>query len=443
MQSQKNIQQIVSNLGIEHLNLIQEEALVSIQNESETLLLAPTGSGKTLAFLMPIFTMLDQEAKGVQCLVLAPSRELAIQIEQVWKKMSTGFKVNVCYGGHNMQVEIQNFVVPPALLIGTPGRIMDHLTRRSVDLSKVKTIVFDEFDKSLALGFQEQMSYIMRCLKQLNKKVLVSATAEIMIPEFVNVKNPRVLDFSNTFEDVSQLKTFIVVSENKDKIDCLFQLICNIGASSTIIFCNHREAVERTSLLLWEMGVENAFFHGGMDQIDRERTLLQFRNGSTHFLVASDLAARGLDISSIQNVIHYHLPHKNEEFVHRNGRTARMNAAGNAFVILHQDEPKPSYLDKNTENYELQDNLTPPKRSLWTTIYINGGKKDKLSKGDIVGFLAKIGGLEKEDIGMIELLDFMSFAAIKKSKIKTVLPIIQQGKLKGNKYKIQITELNR
>jgi superfamily II DNA/RNA helicase len=443
MQNQKNIQEIVSNLGIEHLNLIQEEALVSIQNEAETLLLAPTGSGKTIAFLMPIFTMLNKETKGVQCLVLAPSRELAIQIEQVWKKMSTGFKVNVCYGGHNMQVEIQNFVEPPALLIGTPGRIMDHLTRRSVDLSQVKTIVFDEFDKALALGFQEQMSYIMRCLKQLNKKVLVSATAQIMIPEFVNVKNPRVLDFSSTFEDVSQLKIFTVMSDNKDKIDCLFQLVCNLGAVSTIIFCNHREAVERTSLLLWEMGVENAFFHGGMDQIDRERTLLQFRNGSTHFLVASDLAARGLDISSIQNVIHYHLPHKNEEFVHRNGRTARMNAEGNAFVILHKDEPKPMYLDKNTEAYEMQDDLTPPKRSLWATIYINGGKKDKLSKGDIVGFLAKIGGLEKEDIGMIELMDFMSFAAIKKSKIKTVLPIIQQGKLKGNKYKIQVTELNR
>ena len=440
---QENLQLAISNLGIESLNLIQEEALISIQNEAETLLLAPTGSGKTLAFLLPILTKLNHDNKKIQVLILTPSRELAIQIEQVWKKMATGFRVNVCYGGHNMAVEIQNMAEPPALLIGTPGRIADHITRRTFDLTSIHTLVLDEFDKSLTLGFHDQMSYITRNLRKLKSKVLVSATAQVKIPEFAGIMNPRVLDFTTTFEDVSQLKIFTVMSESKDKIDCLFNLVCDLGAVSTIIFCNHREAVERTSSLLWEMGVENAFFHGGMEQIDREKTLIQFRNGSTNFLVASDLAARGLDITAVKNIIHYHLPHKNEDFVHRNGRTARMNAEGSAYIILHAEEKVPDYLNGKWDEYLPQPSATPPKRSLWTTIYIGGGKKDKISKGDVVGFLAKVGNLTKDDIGVIELLDFMTFATVKKAQLKTLLPIIQQAKLKGNKYKIQETALNR
>jgi superfamily II DNA/RNA helicase len=442
MKLNDKLQNILTNLGISELNQIQEAAFMPIKKEAEVVLLAPTGSGKTLAFLLPIFTELKADEKRVQCLILTPSRELAIQIEQVWRKMATGFKVNVCYGGHDMSVEVRNLSTPPALLIGTPGRIADHIDRETFDTSGVHILVLDEFDKSLGLGFHDQMAYISENLKEVSSKVLVSATSKIQIPEFTGIKFPQTLDFTKEKEEEPLLTLHTLISEEKDKIETLYQLLCNLGAESTLIFCNHREAAERTSALLWERGVENAFFHGGMEQIDRERTLIQFRNGSTNFLVASDLAARGLDISAVKNIIHYHLPLKSEDFVHRNGRTARMKVKGNAYIILHKEENVPHYLDKLPKKFSLKMNLPSPKMSDWTTLYISGGKKDKLSKGDILGFLAKTGGLAKEEIGLIEQMDFMSFAAVKKEKLATLLPIIQVEKMKGKKYKIRETGLN-
>lgn len=442
MQLHEELQNVLTNLGIAKLNEMQEDAFLTIQKEAEVLLLAPTGSGKTLAFLLPIYTQLKASEKNIQCLILTPSRELAIQIEQVWRKMATGFKVNACYGGHDIAVEIQSLSVPPALLIGTPGRIADHIDRQTFELSNINTLILDEFDKSLALGFHEQMAYICEALPKITQKILVSATGKIKIPDFTGIMRPQILDFTRDNIEESRITLYSVISEAKDKIDSLFHLLCDLGASSSIIFCNHRDATERVSKLLWEKGIENAFFHGGMEQIDREKTLIQFRNGSTHFLVASDLAARGLDINAVKNIIHYHLPFKNEDFVHRNGRTARMNAEGNAYILLHQEEVLPAYLTEMPQEWALQESFQIPKMSEWTTLYISGGKKDKLNKGDILGFLIKTAGLTNEDIGLIEQMDFMSFVAVKKKKLKHILPIIQAEKIKGRKYKIREATLN-
>lgn len=432
---------LLSNLGITEQNPMQEAAFTTIQEEKETMLIAPTGSGKTLAFLLPIYTQLKEENKQIQCLILTPTRELTIQIEQVWKKMGTGFKINACYGGHNREVEINNLSVAPTILVGTPGRIADHISSQTVDISTVHTLVFDEFDKSLSLGFHDQMAFITQHLTGLSTKVLVSATAKIKIPDFTQILKPRILDFTKDQAEESRISLHTVFSAEKDKIECLYTLLCNLGAASSIIFCNHREAAERTSKLLWEKGIENAFFHGGMEQIDRERTLIQFRNGSTNFLIASDLAARGLDIDAVKNIIHYHLPPKNEDFVHRNGRTARMNAEGDAYIIVYKGETMPHYLTSLPDEITLKAGLAAPKASDWTTLYISGGKKDKLSKGDILGFLAKTGGLTKDEIGLIEVLDFMAFVAVKKISLSSLLPTIQGEKIKGRKFKIQETSL--
>jgi ATP-dependent RNA helicase DbpA len=429
---------VLSNLGIEALNAMQISALTAIENEAEVLLLAPTGSGKTLGFLLPILNELQAGKAGVQCLVLAPSRELALQIEQVWKKMATGFKVNTCYGGHDLQVEMQNLSQPPALLIGTPGRILDHIYRGSFRLHDIKILVLDEFDKSLDLGFHDVMASIIERLTQLEKRVLVSATSNIEIPEFTGIYNPKVLDYSqaddDTFSDSLTIKS--VISLEKDRINRLFELLCFLGAEPSLIFCNHRDAVERTATLLEERGIEASFFHGGMEQADREKTLLQFRNGSIIFLVASDLAARGLDIPAVKNVIHYQMPLKYEDFIHRNGRTARMNAEGTAYLLLFQDDPMPSYLSPTPEIFDVPTDCPLPAPSEWVTLYISGGKKDKISKMDIVGFLSKKGNLEKDDIGLITVMDFMSFVAVKKTKARAVLALSQNEKMKGAKYKI-------
>lgn len=428
---------ILSNLGINAFNTMQEEAFTAINSEANVLLLAPTGSGKTLAFLLPILKQLDKQKAGVQCLVLTPSRELAIQIEDVWKKMVTGFKVTSCYGGHSMTTEIQSLSEPPALLIGTPGRIYDHLTRRSIDLRAIKTLVLDEFDKSLTMGFHEQMAFIIERLKHLTKRVLVSATSKINIPEFTGLVNPKVLDFTQTEDKPTDgLTVKQVISVEKDKINRLFELLCFLGSEPTIIFCNHRDAVERTAQLLNQKGIDAAFFHGGMEQIDREKTLLQFRNGSIVFLVASDLAARGLDIPEVKNVIHYQLALKQEDFTHRNGRTARMYAEGTAFLLMHESESLPRYLDTTPEVLEVPQNCPVPPSSEWVTLYISGGKKDKISKMDIAGFFMKQGKLDKNDVGLITILDYMSFVAVKTSKARKLLSLSQNEKMKGKKYKI-------
>ena len=432
-------EKILENLGVKNLNEMQIAAQETILNDNNILLLSPTGSGKTLAFLLPILEILQPEIQSVQCLILVPSRELSLQIEQVWKKMGTSFKVNTCYGGHSIETEIKNLSNPPAILIGTPGRIADHIDRKTFRTDKIQTLVLDEFDKSLQLGFHEQMSFIIGKLSKLNKRVLVSATASIAIPKYTNVINPTVLDFIVDEENQQQnLTTKLVISQEKDKIGSLFKLICSLKSQSAIVFCNHRDAAERISDSLCEKGIYATYYHGGMDQDERERALIQFRNGSVSYLITTDLAARGLDIPEMKHVIHYHLPTKEEEFTHRNGRTARMLSSGTAYVIFNESEKKLDYIDYRMPVLNIENAINLPKPPEFQTVYISGGKKNKLNKIDIVGFFSQKGKLEKGDLGLIEVKDFISFAAIKFNKVSDLLKNIRDEKMKGKKYKIEV-----
>lgn len=430
---------ILLNLGVKNLNEMQIAAQEAILNDNNILLLSPTGSGKTLAFLLPILEILRPEFQSVQCLILVPSRELGLQIEQVWKKMGTDFKVNTCYGGHSIETEIKNLSNPPAILIGTPGRIADHIDRKTFRVGKIQTLVLDEFDKSLQLGFHEQMSFIIGKLTKLNKRILVSATSSIAIPKYTNVVNPTVLDYIVS-EDNQQknLTTKLVISKERDKIGSLFKLICSLKSQSAIVFCNHRDAAERISDSLCEKGIYATYYHGGMDQEERERALIQFRNGSVSYLITTDLAARGLDIPEMKHVVHYHLPAKEEEFTHRNGRTARMLSTGTAYMIFNESEKKLDYIDYEMPVLNIENAINLPKPPEFQTVYISGGKKNKLNKIDIVGFFSQKGKLEKGDLGLIEVKDFISFAAIKFSKVSDLLKNIRDEKMKGKKFKIEV-----
>ncbi|CAM2763515.1 Superfamily II DNA and RNA helicase [Flavobacterium succinicans] len=438
MNTPSNFHPILANFGISSLNEMQEVSHDAILNENNVLLLSPTGSGKTLAFLLPIFELLQPEILSVQCLILVPSRELGLQIEQVWKKMNTGYKVNVCYGGHSIDTEIKNLSNPPAVLIGTPGRIADHIDRGTFRVDKIQTLVLDEFDKSLQLGFHEQMSFVIGKLSKLNKRVLVSATSGIEIPKYTRVVNPLVLDFIPEHQEENNLSMQLVVSKEKDKLNTLFQLICSLKSEAAIVFCNHRDAAERISDTLNEKGIYATYYHGGMDQEERERALIQFRNGSMSYLITTDLAARGLDIPEMKHVIHYHLPLKEEEFTHRNGRTARMQASGTAYLVIHESEKKLEYVDYGMSVLTVNSTTALPKPPQFQTIYISGGKKNKLNKIDIVGFFSQKGKLEKGDLGLIEVKDFISFAAVKYNKVKDLLSNIRDEKMKGKKFKIEV-----
>lgn len=414
-----------------------QHASINAAIERDIILLSPTGSGKTLGFLLPVLNSLKPEIQGVQALVIVPSRELALQIEQVFRAMGTGFKVNCCYGGHNTKIEKNNLSQPPSVLIGTPGRLAYHIRNESFDTSAVKSLILDEFDKALEFGFQDDMAYIIKHLPNLNKRILTSATHMDEIPAFTGVKNPIEINFLQTNTSARALQLKAVQSKAADKLETLFSLICKIGGKPALVFCNHREAVERISDLLYDMGLSHDIFHGGMEQEDRERAVLKFRNGSHNLLITTDLASRGLDIPEIEYVIHYQLPHNEQAFLHRNGRTARMHAGGTAYLILSEDESLP-YLKSAPPIEELPTKNILPKPAVWATLYIAAGKKDKINKVDIVGLLLQKGKLAKEDLGLIEVLDHSSYAAVKRNQIENVLHSIKSEKIKNKKVKIEI-----
>jgi ATP-independent RNA helicase DbpA len=433
--------QYLERLQISNLNPMQEASLEAGQSENDVVLLSATGSGKTLAFLLPLLARLDKTSKAVQALVIVPSRELAIQIDDVLRKMGTGYKVTLCYGGHKREIEENNLVEAPAIIIGTAGRLADHIRRNNFSTEQIKTLVLDEFDKSLELGFLEEMEFILSQLKNINKRILTSATEAVDIPEFIALQSPARLNFLPEGGDekkaleIKQLK-----SPEKDKLESLFRLVCMLGNRPTIIFCNHREAVERTSEALSGKSVLNVFYHGGMEQRDRDSALCKFRNGTSNILVTTDLAARGLDIPHIRYIIHYHLPSGEDVFTHRNGRTARMEASGTAILIIGPEEKLPAYIPADTENITLPEEAIIPEKPKWSTLFIAAGKKDKVNKIDIVGFLSNKGQLKKEDIGLIEVKDFFSFVAVRKSKVGHVLELIKSEKIKNKKVKIEIAK---
>jgi len=435
-----SLEKILGNLKIDALNEMQLAMQKAGRKEEDIILLSATGSGKTLAFLLPILENIEEENKNTQAMIVAPSRELAMQIENIFKTLGTGNKITATYGGHKREIEENNLVQPPALIVGTPGRLCDHIRRGNITVDSIKTLVLDEFDKSLEEGFLEEMKFIIESLKHVEKKILTSATNAVEIPHFIGLKNPERIDFIKPGDETKRLAIKYVASPEKDKLETLFKLMCYLGNRSAIVFCNHREAVERTSRQLSEKGIYNEFYHGGMEQQQRDSALSKFRNGTTNVLVTTDLASRGLDIANIRYIIHYHLPHTEDAFIHRNGRTARMDASGTVILILSPEENLPEYINEVVEKITLPEENILPEKPKWATLFIAAGKKDKVNKVDIVGFLTNKGNLKKEDIGLIDVKDFFSFAAIKKVKMNHLLHLIKDHKIKNKKVKMEVAK---
>lgn len=440
LQKNEIIQSALRNLKIEELNPMQEASLEQATGNKDVILLSPTGSGKTLAYLLPLLLTLKPNEGSVQVLILVPSRELALQIDSVFKTMGTAWKTCCCYGGHPIAEEKKSIQGNhPAIIIGTPGRITDHLSKGNFDPDTIQTLIIDEFDKSLEFGFHDEMAEIIAQLPGLQKRMLLSATDAEEIPQFTGLNRTVKLNFlpEDAQEEESRLKLMKVVSTSKDKVETLFNLLCTLGSSSSIVFCNHRDAVDRVHKLLADKKLFAERFHGGMEQPDRERALYKFRNGSCHVLVSTDLAARGLDIPEIEHIIHYHMPVNEEAFTHRNGRTARWDATGTSYLILHDEEKLPDYISQDIPAMKLPENPPRPSKSLWTTIYIGKGKKEKLSKMDIAGFLYKKGNLTREDVGAIDVKEHYAFVAVRRAKANQLLNLIQGEKIKGMKTVIE------
>lgn len=409
------------------------------RKEDNLLILSPTGSGKTLAFLLPIVENLDPAANHIQSLIIVPSRELGLQIADVFKSMKTNHKVTVVYGGHEMRVERNNLMNPPAVLIGTPGRLLDHIQKGNVDVSEVKILVLDEFDKSLEFGFENEMIRILDRVPQAKKRILTSATQAVKVPPFVGMRNYAKLDYSGG-QIPQQLSLKMVRALANDKFEAVVKLLGKLGNDAVLVFCNHKAAVARISELLKDRGIFHVTFHGDLDQDQRERALVKFRNGSVKIMVTTDLASRGLDIPEVRYVVHYQLPQKEDAFIHRNGRTARMTASGTAYLVLAENESLPAYLEHSPEEEALEDDHPVPNEPEWVNLYVSGGKRDKINKVDIVGWLIQKGGLDKNEVGMIEIKDFGSYVAVRRNKVKGLIPVIAEEKLKKKKVKVQVAK---
>ncbi len=428
-------QDILEKLKITALNPMQEEAIATIEKSVNTVLLSPTGTGKTLAFLLPLIKNLDAECNEVQALILVPSRELAIQIEQVVRAIGSGFKVNAVYGGRPISKDKIELKHTPAILVGTPGRIMDHFYGERFSKNSIRTLVLDEFDKSLETGFENEMSEIIQQLPHLGKRILTSATQGVKVPNFVGLETPIVLKYLKD-KTLSKLTIKTVVSTDKNKLQTLVDLLLHIGNQPGIIFCNFRDSIEQVSGYLIKNHINYTCFSGGMEQRERERSLIKFRNGTCQVLIATDLAARGIDIPEMKYIIHYELPRALEEFTHRNGRTARVNEKGTAYVLQWEKERLPEFIKKEAP-IDIS-KKAPHKPQFWETLFISGGRKDKISKGDIAGLFFKQGAINKDELGVIELKHDCAFVAVPLSIATELVAKLNNTRLKKKKVRVTV-----
>ena len=431
------VKQFLSHLEITELNEMQLAFIEATEQHPNVMLLAPTGSGKTLAYLFPLISLLDPASRSTQALVIVPSRELALQIELVFKSLKTGFRISTCYGGHSIKLEKNSLGEYPEVVIGTPGRLSDHVNQGSLQMEAIKLIVLDEFDKSLQLGFHDQLRDVFRKLPGTQHHYLTSATVMGRLPEFILFDDLPVVDFLFQNKD-SKMELKLFPTSSKEKVQGLMRLISHFQGEACLVFCNHREAVDRISTLLTDHRYEHAVLHGGMEQLDREKNLIKFRSGVVNLLIATDLASRGLDIPEIKHIVHYQLPPKKDAFTHRNGRTARMHASGKGYLILANDEELPEYLDKNSIEEAIIEDTLPSVPSSYTLLYLSAGKKDKISKGDIAGFLIKNGGAKAADIGLITIMDFASYVAVSRNIASNLVKTLNGEKLKKTKVKIAL-----
>lgn len=424
---------ILEKLNIE-LNPMQEATANAIlHTNKDIVILSPTGSGKTLAYLLPLVERIDPKADEVQVIVLVPGRELAMQSATVLKGMGSGLRTMALYGGRPAMDEHRILRdVKPQIVFATPGRLNDHLDKENLTSETVKWIVIDEFDKCLEMGFQNEMNQILNKLPNIERHILLSATETEAIPSFVNMGRTEKIDFRIDDEQISErVHIYKVESPEKDKLGSLRNLLLSLGKGSSVVFLNYRDSVERTAAFLKECGFSISCFHGGLEQDARETALYRFSNRSANILVSTNLGARGLDIPDIDNIIHYHLPESEDEYIHRVGRTARWDKLGRAFFLLNSEERIPQYVKETVDTYTIPETLPPPAPARMATLYIGKGKKDKISKGDIVGFLCKKGGLTASELGKIDIRDRYSYAAVIKTKIFKVLELTKGEKIKG------------
>lgn len=420
--------------GIASLNEMQKE-LADAPDAPATILLAPTGSGKTIAFTVPVLLTLGRPGSGLEAVVIAPSRELVLQIAEVMRRLATGYKTVAFYGGHPMAEEVNSMSVEPDIIVATPGRLLDHINRSTVDVSRVATLVLDEYDKSLELGFEREMKKIVKQMTGIKRVILTSATALAEVPAYIpRMGDARTFDFTDSACRRREPAVW-VESPVRDKLDTLVDMLRVRAGEPTLVFVNHRDSADRVYKRLRAEKIPAGLYHGGLDQPTRENALEMFTNGTTPVLVSTDLGARGLDIDGVKAVIHYHLPPTPESWTHRNGRTGRYGADGTVYVITTEGEDIPEWVVLG-RRWQPSPSAETPDWGAKASLYFNVGKKEKISRGDIAGFLIAKGGLAPDEVGRISLRDHCAIVAVPADKAGRAIAAASAEKIKGKRARI-------
>lgn len=430
--------------GISTLNEMQNAVIERWRNNKKNIVLySPTGSGKTLAFAVPLLLDIDDTCNTTQVIIIEPTRELVLQTTEVLKKLAPSIKTTPCYGGHNSQDERLSLAAAPAIIVGTPGRLLDHIERGNFNILTATTLVLDEFDKSLELGFNDEMSRIINRLPSAVHTIMTSATIIKDVPDFINFAHFETVNFlqQNDLSPQSRLKTWQVLCDSGNRLRCLINLLQSLPDEKTIVFTNQRDTAQFVYQQLVKDGITAGLYVGTLEQSEREKVLSMFRNGSLLVLVSTDLGGRGIDISDIKHIIHYDQPLTSEIFTHRNGRTARVDATGDVYVFTAQEETVAQFI-KIDKLYHLGESNAPKmKMPTCATIHISAGKKEKISRGDIVGYLLhNCPMLDASEIASIDTFDHYTLVGVPREKAEDVIKTISPFKLKKQKVKSVVVE---
>jgi len=446
------LQAVVAELGYEALTPIQAQAIPVLLEGKDVLGQSKTGSGKTAAFALPILQALDLESRTLQAVVLCPTRELSDQVAREFRKLGRrhpGLAVLTVCGGEPGRPQAEALARGVHVVVGTPGRVLDHLGRGTLQLGTTRTVVLDEADRMLDMGFEEDMSKIMDAMPEQRQTALLSATFPRSIraissryqrePVHITIEEPQL--------EHRHIRQAVVFVEAAEKFDALAWVLATYPHESALVFCNFKASVRELAGKLSEAGVVTEALHGDLEQFHRDRVMAMFRNQSVRVLVATDVAARGIDVADLDLVVNMDLPHSAEVYVHRIGRTGRAGADGASVSLVTPGERRRLRDIEYTLGTSIE-RLDPSSASMadargrlareakMAMLQISGGRKDKVRPGDILGALTgEAGGLEASEVGKIEIHDRLSYVAVSAARGRHAVRSIDQGKIKGRRFR--------
>ena len=453
-----DLQTTVQELGFTEMTPIQAQSIPLLLKGKDLIAQAKTGSGKTAAFAIPILEKIRLEPRFVQAMVICPTRELCAQVTNDIRKLGRkmpGLQVLPLSGGVPGKPQAIALAGGVHIVVGTPGRILDHINRDQLDPRFIQTLVLDEADRMLEMGFQAEMDGIMEAIPQTRQTVLFSATypADIKAISQSYQIDPVHLTIEEPAETKSLTDQLVYISDPEAKGETLLKILKYHLPEAAMVFCNQKATVIEIAETLFEAGVSVAALHGDLEQNQRDEVMSTFRNGSKRVLVTTDIAGRGIDIDNLAMVVNFDVPHQVDSYIHRVGRTGRAGKKGLAVTIsTGQDRMRLFDFERDFGVKLIEGDFVTPRLdssgvrgatldSNMRTLAINGGRKEKVRPGDILGALTgEAGGLDGGKVGKIEVLDHVTFVAVAKAVAPSALQNLRRGKIKGRRFLIHLID---